>query len=53
MAYCLFGDYLNQRRNIINSNFRNRFQWNSMRDSYILIQENAFENDIYEMATIL
>ena len=36
--------YLNQCCNIVNSNFRNKFQWNRKRNSYIFIHENVFEN---------
>ena len=31
----------------------NKFQWNFKRNSYVFIQENAFENVIWEMATTL
>ena len=31
----------------------NKFQWNLKQNSYIFIQENAFENVIYETAAIL
>ena len=41
--------YLNQCWNIVNPNCGNKLQWNS----YLLIQENAFENIVCEMATIL
>ena len=41
-------DYLIQCWNIVNSNPRNKFQWNS----HIFIQENAFEN-VCKMAAIL
>ena len=33
-----------------NSNLKKKFKWNLKQNSYILIQENAFENDICEMA---
>ena len=39
--------------NIANSNLRNKLQWNLKRNSYISIEENAFENVVYEMAAIL
>ena len=32
---------------------KNKFQWNLKQKSYIFIQENAFENVVCEMATIL
>ena len=41
--------YLNQCWNVINWNLRNKLQWNS----YILIQEKAFENIVCEMIVIL
>ena len=44
--------YLNQCRNIINSNLRNKFQWNLKRNSHIFIQANAFQIVDCEMATI-
>ena len=40
--------YLNQWWNI-----RNKFQWNLQQNSYIFIQEHAFENVACEMAEIL
>ena len=45
--------YLNQCWNIVNSNFKNKFQRNLKRNSYIFIQENAFENVVWERAAIL
>ena len=45
--------YLNQCWNIVNSDIRNRLQWNLKRNSYIFIQENAFENVVCEMVTML
>ena len=48
MACCL-----NQCRNIVNSNLRNKLQWNLKRNSCIFIQENAFENVVCEKASIL
>ena len=38
--------------NIVNSNLRNKLQWNPMRNSFIFILENAFENVVCEMASI-
>ena len=46
-------DYLNQWWNIINLTLSNKCQWNINCISYIFIQENAFENVIYEMAAKL
>ena len=34
-------------------NFKNKFQWNRKRNSYMFSQENAFENVVCEMAEIL
>ena len=31
----------------------NKFQWNSNQNSNIFVQENAFENDVCEMVSIL
>ena len=45
--------YLNQWWNIVNWNLTNKPQWNLNRNSYIFIQENAFENVICEMTAIL
>ena len=45
--------YLNQWWDIVNWNLRNKFQWNLERNSYIFIQENAFENVVCKMAVIL
>ena len=39
--------------NIFNWTLRNKLQWNLNRNSYILVQENAFENVACQMATIL
>ena len=45
--------YLNQWWNIVNSNLRNKLQWNPTLNSFIFIQKNAFENAVCEMASIL
>ena len=45
--------YLNQCWNIVNWILRNKFQWNFNRYSNIFIPENAFENVVCEMASIL
>ena len=45
--------YLNQCWNIVNWTIGNKFQWNMNRNSYIFIQENAFENVVWKMAAIL
>ena len=44
--------YLNQCWNIVNLTIRNKLQWNLNKDSYIFIQENAFENIVCEMVAI-
>ena len=43
----------NQCCNKIKSKLRNKFQWNLKQNPYIFIQENAFNNVVCEMATIL
>ena len=43
---------LNQCWNTVNSNLRNKLQWNLERNSYIFIHENVFENVVCEMAAI-
>ena len=45
--------YLNQWWNIVNWALRNKLQWNLNRNSYIFIQENAFENVSSKMVAIL
>ena len=44
--------YLNQCWNIVNSNLRNKLQWNPRQNSFIFIQENAFENVVCNRASI-
>ena len=44
--------YLNQYCNIVNWTLRIKLQWNFNQNSYILIQENAFENVVCEIAAI-
>ena len=44
--------HLNHCWKIVNPNLRNKFQWNLNGNSYIFIQENAFENVVCEMAAI-
>ena len=38
---------------IVNLTIRNKLQWNFNRNSYIFIQENAFENVVCKMASII
>ena len=45
--------YLNLCWNIVNCTLRNKLQWNLNRNSYIFIQENAFENVVWKEAAIL
>ena len=45
--------YLNQCWNIVNWTLQNNLQWNFNRNSNIFIQENALENVVCEMASIL
>ena len=45
--------YLNQCWNIVNWILRNKLQWYFNRNSDIFIQENALENVVCEMASIL
>ena len=45
--------YLNQCWNIVNWTLGNKLQWNLNWNWYIFIQDNAFENVICEMASIL
>ena len=45
--------YLNQCWNIVNWTLRNKLQSNCIRNSYSIIQENAFENVVWKMAAIL
>ena len=51
MAWSASRHYLNQCLNTVDSNIK--FQWNLIRNSPILIQENAFENVVWKMGTIL
>ena len=44
VAWSAPSHYLNQCLNIINWTLRNIFRWQFDRNSYVLIQENAFEN---------
>ena len=53
VAWTAPSHYLNQCLSIINWTLRNKFQWNFNQNSSIFIQENAFENFVCEMASIL
>ena len=45
--------YLNQHWNYVNWTLRNKLQWNLIRNSYIFIQENIFQNVFWKMEAIL
>ena len=45
-------DYLYQCWNIVNWTLRNKLQCNDNQNSWIFIQENAFENVVWKMAAI-
>ena len=45
--------YLNKCWNIVNSNLRNKLQWNLKQNWYIFVHENACENDVWKMAANL
>ena len=53
VAYLAPSHYLNQCWNIANWTLRNKIHWNLNRNSYIFIQENASENIVCEMASVL
>ena len=53
IAWSAPSNYLNQCWNIVNWTIRNKIRWNHNRNSYIFIQENAFEKIVYKMAVIL
>ena len=44
--------YLNQCWDVVNWTLRNKLQWNFHRNSYLFIQENAFENVVWKMTAI-
>ena len=45
--------YLNHCRNMVNLDLLNKLQWNIKQNSYVFIQENAFESVVCNMAAIL
>ena len=45
--------FINQCWNIVNWTLRNKLQWNFNRNSKIFIQENAIQNVVCEMTSIL
>ena len=53
VAWSVPSHYLNQCWNTVNWTIGSKLQWNCNRYSYIFIQENAFENVVCEMASIL
>ena len=44
--------YLNQCYDIVDWTLGNKLQWNSKRNSNVFIQENVFENIVFEIASI-
>ena len=53
VAYSAPSHYLNQCWVIVNWTLRNRLQWNFNQNTKLFIHENASENIVCEMATIL
>ena len=53
VAWSAPSHYRNQWWNIINWNLKNKLQWNFKQNSYIFIQDNAFENVVWKMVAIL
>ena len=53
VAWTAPSHYLNQCWNIVNLTLGNKLQWNTNRNLYIFIQENAFENVVWKMVAIL
>ena len=53
VAWSAPSHYQNQCWNIVNKTLRNKLQWNLHQNSYIFIQENAFENVVWKTAAIL
>ena len=53
VAWSAPSHYLNQCRDIVNWTLGIKCQWNLNRNLYIFIKKSAFENVVWEMATIL
>ena len=53
VAWTAPSNYLNQSWDIVSWTLRNKLQWNLKQNSVVSIQENAFENGVCEMASIL
>ena len=53
VAWLTPSHYLDQCWSIVNLTRRNKLHWNVNRNSYIFIQENAFENVVCKMVVIL
>ena len=53
VAWPVPSHYLNQCWNTVNWTLGNKQQWNLHQNSYLFIQENAFENVVWKMAAIL
>ena len=52
VAWSAPSHYLNQCWNIVNWTLRNKLQWDLNRNSYIFINENAFQNVVWKLAVI-
>ena len=53
VAWLVPSHYMNQCLNVVNWTLRNKLQLNLNWNSFIFIQENAFENVVWKMAAIL
>ena len=53
MVWSVPSHYLNQCWNVVDLTLRNKLQWNINQNSYIFIQEIAFENVVWKIAAIL
>ena len=53
VAWSVPSHYINQYWNIVNCTLRKKLQVNFYKNSYIFIQENAFENVVWKKAGIL
>ena len=52
-AWSVPSHYLNQCCNIVNSNLKNKLEWNLKQNSYNFIQDDTFENVVWKMASVL
>ena len=53
VAWSAPSHYLNRWWNIVNWTLSNKVRWNRKQNSCIFIQENAYENVVWKMASIL